>query len=113
MEQNSTEDILNTPATVRAFGKEYKVKRFALGPLTRAAEHLAPLGYLFRSALATSRDSAEVGRLVAEILATAGSPALGLISCQTEEPIEWLEDKDPIEAFELLSVIVEKNVRYF
>jgi hypothetical protein len=113
MEQNSTGDLLNIPETVQAFGREYKIKRFALGPLTRAAEHLAPLGYLFRSAMAIARDPDEVGQLVAQALATGGPPALGLISVAIEEPIEWLEDKDPIEAFELLSVIVEKNVRYF
>jgi hypothetical protein len=112
-QSNPVEDILNTPETVRAFGREYKIKRFALGPLTRAAEHLAPLGYLFRSAMATAHDNTQIGQLIAEALATAGPPALGLISSAIEEPIEWLDDKDPVEAFELLAVIVEKNVRYF
>jgi hypothetical protein len=109
-EHNSTDDLLNTPETVQAFGREYKIKRFALGPLTRAAEHLAPLGYLMRS---VTGNEVDIGQMIAQALATAGEPALGLISVATEEPIEWLEDKDPIEALELLSVIVEKNVRYF
>jgi hypothetical protein len=60
-QSNPVEDILNTPETVRAFGREYKIKRFALGPLTRAAEHLAPLGYLFRSAMATAHDNTQIG----------------------------------------------------
>lgn len=108
--QNPVEDLLNTPTPVKAFGREYQIKRFALGPLTRAAEHLAPLGYLMRSVTGGDID---IGQMIAQGLATAGEPALGLISVATEEPIEWLEDKDPVEAFELLSVIVEKNVRYF
>ena len=109
-EQNSVEDLLNTPTPVKAFGREYQIKRFTLGPLTRAAEHLAPLGYLMRSVTGGEID---IGQMIAQALISAGEPALGLISVATEEPVEWLEDKDPIEAFELLSVIVEKNVRYF
>ena len=95
---------------VEAFGKKYEIRRFALGPLTRAAEHLAPLGYLMRSVTAGEID---IGNLIAQALISAGEPALGLLSVATEEPVEWLEDKDPVEAFELLSVIIEKNVRYF
>lgn len=104
------EDLLNTPTLVKAFGREYQIKRFALGPLTRAAEHLAPLGYLMRSVTGGEID---IGNLIAQALISAGEPALGLLSVATEEPVEWLEDKDPVEAFELLSVIIEKNVRYF
>ena len=108
--ENEVNDLLNTPETVEAFGRTYKIKRFSLGQLTRAAEHLAPLGYLMRSVTGGDID---IGQMIAQGLATAGEPALGLISVATEEPIEWLEDRDPVEAFELLSVIVEKNVRYF
>lgn len=106
----AVEDILNTPEIVKAFGKEYEIRRFPLGPLTRAAEHLAPLGYLMRSVTGAEID---VGHLIAQALISAGEPALGLLSVATEEPVEWLEDKDPVEAFELLSVVIEKNVRYF
>lgn len=108
--ENEVNDLLNTPETVEAFGRKYKIKRFSLGQLTRAAEHLAPLGYLMRSVTGSDID---IGQMIAQGLATAGEPALGLISVATEEPVEWLEDKDPVEALELLSHIVEKNVRYF
>ena len=111
--ETPVEDILNTPATVKAFGKEYKIKRFSLGQLTRAAEHLAPLGYLVRSAMTTMDDPALAGDLIAQTLSIAGPPALGLLSVATEEPIEWLEEQDPVEAFELLSFTVERNARYF
>lgn len=108
--ENSTQDLLNSPTSVKAFGREYQIKRFALGPLTRAAEHLAPLGYLMRSVTGGEID---IGQMIAQALISAGEPALGLLSVATEEPVEWLEDKDPVEAFELLSVVIEKNVRYF
>lgn len=107
---STVDDLVNSPETVKAFGREYRVKRFALGPLTRAAEHLSPLGFLMRS---LNGDEVDMGQLIAQTLATAGEPALGLISVATEEPIEWLEEQDPIEAYELLAAIVEKNVRYF
>lgn len=107
------EDLLNTPETVEAFGKKYVIKRFSVGQLTRAAEHLAPLGYLVRSAMATMNSPEQAGELIAQTLSVAGPPALGLLSVATEEPIEWLEEQDPIEALELLSFTVARNARYF
>lgn len=112
---DSVEDILNTPETVEAFGRKYVIGRFSVGQLLRTAEHIAPLGYLIRTAIQAGKSQENIGDLIAQILMTGGPPAIGLLSVATEEPIEWLEhpDRDPIEAFELLSVAVEKNVRYF
>lgn len=108
-EQDSTLDqMVNTSTKVKAFGREYEIKRFTMGPLVRALPHLAPLGYLLRSAT-----KADVAELLVNGLVLAGEPALGLISVATEEPIEWLEDKDPLEGLELLTEIIEKNVSYF
>jgi hypothetical protein len=107
---DSVEDLLNTPETVQAFGKTYQIKRLSLIQLTRAAEHMAPLGYLMRSVTGSEID---IGQMIAQALISAGEPALGLLSVATEEPVEWLEDKDPVEALELLSVVIEKNIRYF
>lgn len=100
--------VVNFPKPVSAFGREYHIKRFTMGPLIRALPHIAPLGYLMRSV--TRSDAAD---LLVNALALAGEPALGLISVATEEPIEWLEDKDPIEGLELLTAIVEANASYF
>jgi hypothetical protein len=101
-------DLLNTPIRVKAFGREHEVRRFPLGKMQRALEHVAPLGYLMRSA--TSGDIADT---LVHALALGGPPAIGLLSVQTDEPPEWLEDKDPIEGLELLAAIVEVNARYF
>ena len=112
---SSTEDILNVPEKVKAFGKEYEIKRLTLGPLIRASEYIAPLGYVMRAFVGGKMDMEhlDIGEMIAQTLTVAGQPALGLISIITEEPPEWLEDKDPIEAFELLAPFIEKNVRYF
>jgi len=101
-------DIINSPVRVKAFGKEYEVRRFPLGKMQRALEHIAPLGYLMRTA--TQSDAADI---LVNALALGGPPAIGLLSVQTDEPPEWLEDKDPIEGLELLAAIVEVNARYF
>lgn len=108
MAESELNDIINTPVRVKAFGKEYEVKRFPLGKMQRALEHIAPLGYLMRSAA-----QSDVADILVNALALGGPPAIGLLSVQTDEPPEWLEDKDPIEGLELLAAIVEVNARYF
>jgi len=106
--ENELKDIVNASVRVKAFGKEYEVRRFPLGKMQRALEHIAPLGYLMRSA--SQSDAADI---LVNALALGGPPAIGLLSVQTDEPPEWLEDKDPIEGLELLAAIVEVNARYF
>lgn len=107
-DSDSLNEIVNTPVRVKAFGHEYEIRRFALGKMQRALEHIAPLGYLMRSA--TQSDAADI---LVNALALGGPPAMGLLSVATDEPVDWLEDKDPIEALELLAAIVEVNARYF
>lgn len=105
---SSLTEVVNPPRIVKAFGREYEIQRFTMGPLIRALPHIAPLGYLMRSV--TQSDAADI---LVNALALAGEPALGLISVATSEPVEWFEDKDPIEGLELLTAIVEANASYF
>lgn len=107
-QESAAAKIVNFPKSVPAFGKTYEVRELTLGPLIRALPHIAPLGYLMRSL--SKADAADV---LVNALALAGEPALGLISVVTEEPVEWLEDKDPVEALELLTEIVEASADYF
>ena len=100
--------VVNFPKRVAAFGAEYEVRELTLGPMIRALPHIAPLGYLLRSV--TKSDATD---LLVNALALSGEPALGLLSVITEEPVEWLEDKDPIDGLELLTSVVEANVAYF
>lgn len=106
-ETNDLKDLVNAAIKVKAFGQEYEIRRFALGKLSRALEHIAPLGYLMRAAGADSATA------LVNALALGGPPAVGLISVAIEEPIEWLEDKDPAEASELVAAIIEVNAPYF
>lgn len=108
MADNQLPDIVNSPVRVKAFGRDHEVKRFPLGKMQRALEYIAPLGYLMRSA-----EKGDVVETLVQALAIGGPPAIGLLSVQTDEPPEWLEDKDPIEGLELLAAIVEVNARYF
>jgi len=105
--ENELKDIVNASVKVKAFGNEYEIKRFALGKLSRALEHIAPLGYMMRAA------GGDPSTVLVNALALGGPPAVGLISIAIEEPMEWLEDKDPVEAAELLSHIIERNAPYF
>lgn len=107
MADSDLKDLVNASVKVKAFGNEYEIKRFALGKLSRAMEHIAPMGYLLRAV------GGDPATLLVNALSVGGPPALGLISIAIEEPIEWLEDKDPAEAAELLSHIIERNAPYF
>lgn len=102
-------DIVNHPRQVTAFGREYQVKRFTIGQLARAAEYIAPLGYLLRSAA-----EGDMIDLVVKALSMGGEPALGLLVVITGEPPEWLEEQDdPIGGLELLTASTEANASYF
>lgn len=107
-QESTTAEIVNSSKLISAFGREYEIKRFTMGPLIRALPHIAPLGYLMRSL--SKADAADV---LVNALALAGEPALGLISVAISEPVEWFEDKDPIDGLELLTAIVEANASYF
>lgn len=102
------QQIVNEPVTVKAFGRTYRIGKFTMGPLVRALPHIAPLGYLLRSAT-----KADITELLVTSLSIGGEPALGLISVATSEPLEWLEDKDPLDGLDVLVAIVEKNADYF
>lgn len=105
--QPSTDDLLNVPEKVKAFGREYEIKRFTVGQLLQAAQYIAPLSYLTEIA-----QQADIGLLM-QVLAEARKSALGLLSIATEEPPEWLEQQDPLEAYEILATTVERNANYF
>lgn len=120
-EQAQTAEIVNAPKIVKAFGREYAIRRFTLGPAFRAAEFVGPFGFLFKTVMKWPRD--DKGQFIAtedqmvELAVTAvsisGPSAIGLISVATNEPIEWLEDKDPFDGLEVLSAVLEKNLDFF
>lgn len=107
--------VVNHPVTVKAFGRKYEIKKFTMGHLVRALPYIAPLGYLMRSAKIEEGQPVldQYAALFVSALHLSGEPAMGLISVATSEPIEWLEEQDPLDGLELLTTIVEKNVDYF
>lgn len=118
---STTEDIANIPVPVPAFGKTYQIKRFTLGPAFRALEYVGPFGYLLRTILALPRgedgnfkiDGDRMIDLAVTAISISGPSALGLISVATNEPPEWLEDKDPLEGLDILAAVLEKNLDFF
>jgi hypothetical protein len=124
-ERAQTEEIVNHPKLVNAFGRSYEIRRFTLGPAFRAAEFVAPFGFLFKTIMQFPRETDEKGRLkikatedqFVELAVTAisisGPSAIGLISIATGEPIEWLEDKDPFDGLDVLAAVLEKNLSFF
>lgn len=121
--QRETEgaEIINTPRLVKAFGKEYKIARFTLGPAFRALEFVGPFGFLLKNVMALPRDEQgqfsisqdQMIELAVTAVSISGPSALGLISVATNEPVEWLEDKDPFDGVEVLSAVLEKNLDFF
>ena len=120
-QQSQMTEIVNLPVEVRAFGKTYHIKRFTLGPATRALEFVGPFGYLLKTILAFPRDangkvtatSDQLTELAITAVSISGPSALGLIAVATNEPVEWLEDKDPFEGFAILAAVLEKNLDFF
>lgn len=108
-ESTTVEQVVNYPATVKAFGREYKIARYSVGQLLRALPYISPLSYVLMTG-----QQLDAATVVSRILSTVGEPALGLVSVAISEPTEWIEEQDdPIGALELLTAVVEKNVSYF
>lgn len=101
-------EITNDPIIVKAFGREYPIRKFTLGPLYRALPYIAPMGYALRAA--TKGDAVDA---IVTALSVSGESMIGLISIATQEPIEFLEDKDPLDGLDIVVAIVEKNVDCF
>lgn len=119
--QVSTEEIVNTPRIVKAFGKQYEIKRFTLGPAFRAAEFVGPFGFLLKTVMRFPRNEKdqlvitedEKIELAVTAISISGPSAVGLISVATNEPIEWLEDKDLFDGIDILAAVLEKNLDFF
>lgn len=148
-QQSQAEAIVNVPTLVKAFGREYEIKRFSLGQFARSLNYINPLSAVLQAWMRAERakanercrqcvqivsvpahtdpnhpefhtynptpgmDRADWIPDIVAALSISGESILGLISVATFEPIEWLDDKDPIEGLELLTVIVERNLDFF
>jgi len=117
------EEIVNHPAIVKAFGREYAIKRFSMAQVFRSVEHVAPFSYVLKQILTLPRDAQnrviitdqQKTEFAITALSISGPSALGLISVATNEPIEWLEmdDKNPLDGLRVLAAVLEKNLDFF
>jgi hypothetical protein len=117
-QQHQTEEIVNVPQAVSAFGRTYEIKRFSLYQFACSLNYITPLSALLQGLTrgqSTPEDRSEWIPAIVGALSMSGDSMMGLISVATYEPLEWLqeEDKDPFEGIELLAVIVEKNLDFF
>lgn len=115
-QQSQAEEIVNIPVLVKAFGREYEIKRFSLGQFARSLNYITPLSAVLQVwARGQQMERADWVPAIVGALSMSGDSMIGLISVATYEPIEWLEegDKDPFEGIDLLTVIIEKNLDFF
>jgi hypothetical protein len=117
--------IVNLPETVKAFADEhgekrqYQIRRFNLGQLAQALEWAGFIGVLVVQAMRLNQNPSEE-ELVTFIAQGVGvsSPAfLPIISIATQEPVEWLSERDQpedlIDATRIFVKAVVKNRDFF
>lgn len=124
-EPTPLQQLVNVPEVIKAFGRSYEIRKFTLGPFTRAMEFVAPIGYLLqwindlpreedeKGNVKLNASSGELMQLTLRAAAISGPSIFGLISIATEEPIEWLEQQDAMDGLKIFAKVVEKNLDFF
>jgi hypothetical protein len=111
--------ILNLPETVSAFGREYQIRRFNLGQLAQALEWAGFIGVLVVQAmkLGTKPTEEELVTFIAQGVGVSSPAFLPIISIATQEPVEWLSERDEpedlIDAVRIFVKAVVKNRDFF
>jgi hypothetical protein len=111
--------IFNLPETVSAFGREYQIRRFNLGQLAQALEWAGFIGVLVVQAmkLGTKPTEEELVTFIAQGVGVSSPAFLPIISIATQEPVEWLSERDEpedlIDAVRIFVKAVVKNRDFF
>lgn len=111
--------ILNLPETVTAFGREYQIRRFNLGQLAQALEWSGFIGVLVVQAmkLETKPTEEQLVTFIAQGVGVSSPAFLPIISIATQEPVEWLSERDQpedlIDAMRIFVKAVVKNRDFF
>lgn len=121
MSQNAAQlpRILNLPETVTAFGREYQLRRFNLGQLAQALEWAGFIGVLVVQAmkLETKPTEEHLVTFIAQGVGVSSPAFLPIISIATQEPVEWLSERDQpedlIDAMRIFVKAVVKNRDFF
>lgn len=110
------QNIANLPIPVKAFGREYQIKKFTIFQLAQAMTYLGPLQYVVQE-VADKYKELTTGQMVSVVvgaLSISGESLIGLISIATSEPIEWIgAQDDELGALEVITAVVEKNTHFF
>ena len=120
-EESALKELVNAPDKVKAFGRTYEIGKFTFGPMTQALEYVGPMGYLLRKLQAFPRDKKgnlkvnadEMLEFAVTAISISGPSVMGLVSIATKEPVEWLEQQDPIDGLAVFAKVVEKNLDFF
>jgi hypothetical protein len=115
------QEMVNVPEEIAAFGRTYLIQKFTLGPMTQALEYIGPMGYLLRKLGEFPRDKKGKLSLTSEqavdfavtAVSISGPSVMGLISIATKEPLEWLEQQEPMDGLRIFAKVVEKNLDFF
>lgn len=119
-EVSALKEMVNLPEAVEAFGRTYLIQKFTFGPMTQALEYIGPMGYLLRRLgefphdkkgnLKVSAD--QMTEFAVTAISVVGPSVFGLVSIATKEPVEWLEEQDPMDGIKLFIKVVEKNLDF-
>ncbi len=118
-EASEIEKLANVPLPVKAFGREYGVKRLTLGQIAQSLAYVGTLQTVIKQVADEydkrgSLSNAQIGAIAVGSLANSTYSMIGLLSVVTTEPIEWLEEQDDIiGATDLLTAAIEKNAPLF
>lgn len=113
--QSPTEQIINAPTRVKAFGKEYEIRQLSIGQVFQASAHIARMALVFQ-AWGQMQHLETVQERVAgimEAIGYSGESFVGLISVAITEPVEWVREQDAMEALDVLAAVVDKNLPLF
>lgn len=111
--------IVNLPESVKAFGREYQIRRFNLGQLAQALEWAGFIGVLVVQAmkLGIKPTEEQLVTFIAQGVGVASPAFLPIVSIATQEPIEWLSERDQpedlIDAMKIFVKAVGKNRDFF
>ncbi len=121
MKESQLKEAVNAPEKVKAFGKEYEIRKFTFGPMTQVLEYVGPMAYLLQWLGELPKDAKgnitataeQMTALAVRAISISGNSVFGLVSVATQEPIEWLEQQDAMDGIRLFAKVVEKNLDFF
>lgn len=108
--------IANLPEKVKAFGREYEIRRFNVGQLAESLDYAPYVGALIIQAMrvGVQPDTEGIITFLSQGATVIGPALVPIISIATREPIEWInEQDDSVGALKIFVRAVVKNKDFF